>query len=75
MFTTPINLEVQWASQTAIAAVERAGGRIRLAYYDIESVGVATQPIAHFRKGLPIPRRKRPPHSLISFYSNPKNRG
>ncbi|KAI6214025.1 hypothetical protein M3Y94_00220200 [Aphelenchoides besseyi] len=75
IFTTPINLEVQWASQTAIAAVERAGGRIRLAYYDIESVGMLANPRAYFEKGIPVPRRKRPPHSLISFYSNPKNRG
>ncbi|KAI6176319.1 39S ribosomal protein L15, mitochondrial [Aphelenchoides bicaudatus] len=73
--TTPINLEVQWASQTTIAAVERAGGRIRLAYYDRESLAAAVDPKKFFEKGLPIPRRKQPPHSLMSFYLNPKNRG
>lgn len=70
-----MNLEVQWASQTAISTIERAGGRIRLAYYDRESLGAAVNPSAFFEKGQPIPRRKQPPHSLMSFYSNPKNRG
>jgi large subunit ribosomal protein L15 len=68
-------LEVQWASQTTISAVERAGGRIRLAYYDKDSLAAAVNPRAFFEKGQPIPRRKCPPHSLMAFYMNPKNRG
>ncbi|CAD5207042.1 unnamed protein product [Bursaphelenchus okinawaensis] len=74
-FTTPIDIEVQWASQAVIAAIEKAGGRIRLAYYDLQSLQAATDPEAFFLSGTPIPRRKCPPHSLINFYSNPKNRG
>lgn len=36
-----MDLEVQWASQRTIAAVERAGGRIRTAYYDPKSLEAA----------------------------------
>lgn len=34
VFEAKINLEVQWASELVIAAVERAGGVITTAYYD-----------------------------------------
>ncbi|GFY41539.1 39S ribosomal protein L15, mitochondrial [Trichonephila inaurata madagascariensis] len=37
-FTAKINIEVQHAKETAIAAVERNGGVITTAYYDIDSV-------------------------------------
>ena len=33
-----MNIEVQWASEQTIAAVERHGGVITTAYYDIISV-------------------------------------
>jgi len=33
-----VNIEVQWASEQTIAAVERLGGVITTAYYDIISV-------------------------------------
>ncbi|KAF7635316.1 hypothetical protein Mgra_00005284 [Meloidogyne graminicola] len=75
VFSTPINLEVQWASLTAIAAIERAGGRIRTAYYDLESLKAAENPEAWFRAGKPIPRRMHPPHSLYNYYSDPDYRG
>ncbi|CAD5210949.1 unnamed protein product [Bursaphelenchus xylophilus] len=75
VFTTPIDIEVQWASQTVISAIEKVGGRIRLAYYDLESLRAAIDPKAFFESGTPIPRRKQPPHSLMNFYRNPKTRG
>ena len=68
-------MEVQWASLTAIAAIERAGGRIRTAYYDLESLKAAENPEAWFRAGKPIPRRMHPPHSLYAYYSDPDYRG
>ncbi|MFH4977573.1 hypothetical protein AB6A40_004282 [Gnathostoma spinigerum] len=74
-FEAVVNLEVQWASETAIAAVERAGGRIRTAYYDISSLEAVIDPEKWFKSGLPIPRRKAPPESLLSYYTNPRNRG
>ncbi len=39
-----MNVEVQRADLETIAAVERAGGRIRTAYYDLESLRVAVDP-------------------------------
>ena len=39
-FVHKIDIEVQYASQVAIAAIERAGGRVRTAYYDEQSLEV-----------------------------------
>uniref|UniRef100_A0A183CQT2 Large ribosomal subunit protein uL15m n=1 Tax=Globodera pallida TaxID=36090 RepID=A0A183CQT2_GLOPA len=75
VFTTPINLEVQWASCTAIAAIERVGGRIRTAYYDLESLKAIADAEKWFLSGKPIPRRKNPPHSLMHYYTDPDYRG
>jgi large subunit ribosomal protein L15 len=72
---TPINIEVQWASLTAIAAIERAGGRIRTAYFDLEALQAAENPEKWFKSGKPIPRRKCPPHSLMAYYMDPDYRG
>lgn len=58
-----------------IAAIEKAGGKIRTAYYDLESLRAAVNPLKWFKDGNPIPGRKRPPHSLISYYVDPNNRG
>uniref|UniRef100_A0A915Q1A5 Large ribosomal subunit protein uL15m n=1 Tax=Setaria digitata TaxID=48799 RepID=A0A915Q1A5_9BILA len=74
-FSSAVNLEVQWASETAIAAVERAGGRIRLAYYDAAALEAAVDPEKWFLSGKPIPRRKAPPGNLMSLYTDPRHRG
>ena len=47
-----MNLEVQFAPQTVIAAVERAGGNIRTAYYDAFSLRAAVNPEKWFLEGL-----------------------
>ena len=60
-FVTPVNLEVQYASEAAIAAVERIGGTITTRYYDLLSVIAKSNPYAFFEKGLPIPRGRKPP--------------
>ena len=44
-------------SSRTIAAIERAGGNITCAYYDLHSVIALSQPIKFFSKGTPIPRR------------------
>uniref|UniRef100_A0A915ETJ5 Large ribosomal subunit protein uL15m n=1 Tax=Ditylenchus dipsaci TaxID=166011 RepID=A0A915ETJ5_9BILA len=75
IFAAKINLEVQWASMTCIAAVEKAGGRIRTAYYDLESLKAAVDPEKWFSTGQPIPPRKMPPHSVMDYYTNPNYRG
>lgn len=46
-----MNLEVQWASEAAIAAVEKAGGRIRIAYYDAAALEAAVDPEKWFLSG------------------------
>ncbi|CAI4231278.1 unnamed protein product [Auanema sp. JU1783] len=74
-FTHKIDIEVQYASQSAIAAVEKAGGRIRTAYYDVQSLEAAVDPQSWFKKGLPVPPRRAPPTSLLEYYLSPLNRG
>jgi len=75
IFQTPVNIEVQWASEMAIAAIERAGGAITTAYYDPISLEALTNPQKFFAKGEPIPKRRSPPAELIEYYTNPKTRG
>lgn len=74
-FSAKINIEVQWASEQTIAAIERAGGNITCAYYDLHSVIALSQPIKFFSKGTPIPRRLTPPVKLLEFYTGAENRG
>ncbi|GFY70254.1 39S ribosomal protein L15, mitochondrial [Trichonephila inaurata madagascariensis] len=74
-FTAKINIEVQHAKETAIAAVERNGGVITTAYYDIDSVIALVNPQKFFEKSKPIPLRKLPPEDAIPYYTDPKSRG
>jgi len=74
-FTAKVNIEVQWASEQAIMAVERAGGKITTAYYDLHSVLALKNPLQFFETGSPIPRRLPPPASLMEFYTGAANRG
>lgn len=50
-FQTRMNIEVQWASEAVIAAVERNGGTITTAYYDPIALGAACNPMAFFKRG------------------------
>lgn len=75
LFSSQINIEVQYASEQVIAAIERNGGVITTAYYDIGSVIALTDPKKFFAKGEPIPKRLLPPPDCIDYYINPKNRG
>jgi len=74
-FKAKVNLEVQWANEQAIAAVERNGGVITTAYFDILSVKALHNPKDWFAKGQPVPRRLTPPQDCIGFYSSAENRG
>ncbi|KAK7789728.1 hypothetical protein R5R35_007295 [Gryllus longicercus] len=75
LFQAKINIEVQWASEQVIAAVERNGGVITTAYYDPQSLWAAVNPRRFFMKGVPIPKRMIPPQDAIDYYTNPANRG
>lgn len=74
-FTHRIDIEVQYASGSAISAIEKAGGRIRVAYYDSSSLQAAMDPRTWFKSGKPVPTRKAPPPSLLEYYSDASNRG
>nr|ACO12844.1 39S ribosomal protein L15, mitochondrial precursor [Lepeophtheirus salmonis]ADD24451.1 39S ribosomal protein L15, mitochondrial [Lepeophtheirus salmonis] len=74
-FDAKVNIEVQHASEEVIAAVERLGGTITTAYYDIFSVKALVHPTKFFQSGKPIPRRMFPPADAIQYYKDPKNRG
>lgn len=74
-FSAKVNLEVQWTTPNVIAAVERNGGTITLAYFDPHSLQAMCDTVTFFKRGIPIPRRSLPPENCLDFYSNPKMRG
>lgn len=74
-FCSRVNIEVQYAKEPVIAAIERNGGRITTAYFDILSVNALADPYKFFDKGEPIPKRLLPPPNAIEYYTDPKNRG
>ena len=53
-FAARVNLEVQWASEQTIAAVERNGGVITAAYFDIFCVNALSDPKRYFSLGHPV---------------------
>lgn len=74
-FYACINIEVQYVREPVIAAIERNGGRITSAYFDIKSVSALADPYKFFKSGEPIPKRLLPPPNAIDYYTDPKNRG
>ena len=60
-FEARVNIEVQYASEQAIAAVERNGGNITTAYFDLNSVIALSNPLLWFSQGKAVPRRLHPP--------------
>lgn len=66
---------MQWANEQSIAAVERNGGVVTTAYYDLDSVVALTDAEKWFRSGKAVPRRLTPPSDCVGYYSDPKNRG
>lgn len=74
-FKSKINIEVQYATELVIATIEKHGGIIRTAYYDMQSLWAMRDTKKFFEKGVPIPRRMLPPQDAVAYYSDPKNRG
>ncbi|XP_026757079.1 39S ribosomal protein L15, mitochondrial [Galleria mellonella] len=74
-FAAKLNIEVQWATEPVIAAIERNGGTITTAYYDPHSLFLLKNPKKFFETGQAIPRRMIPPPDVIEYYSKPENRG
>lgn len=50
-FQATVNIEVQHASEHVIAAIERNGGVITTAYFDIKSCLALSNPLKFFQKG------------------------
>ncbi|XP_049870279.1 39S ribosomal protein L15, mitochondrial [Pectinophora gossypiella] len=75
IFAAKINIEVQWASEQVIAAIERNGGVITTAYYDPHSLFLLKNPKKFFESGQAIPRRMIPPSDCIEYYTSAQNRG
>lgn len=75
LFTAKINIEVQWASEQVIAAVEKNGGVITTAFYDMHSLQTMVNTEKFFQRGTPIPRRMIPPEDAMEYYTSPENRG
>ncbi|KAE8598774.1 hypothetical protein XENTR_v10016933 [Xenopus tropicalis] len=75
IFSAKINIEVQWASQLAIAAVEKNGGVITTGFYDPRSLEVLCKPVPFFMRGQPIPKRMLPPEDLVKYYTDGETRG
>lgn len=75
LFRGKINIEVQYASDEAIAAIEKNGGHIRTAYYDMRSLQAMINPQKWFEKGVPIPKRMVPPLDAMEYYSSAERRG
>ncbi|XP_037550426.1 39S ribosomal protein L15, mitochondrial [Nematolebias whitei] len=75
IFAAKINIEVQRASEGAIAAIERNGGVITTSFYDPISLGILIKPIAFFMRGQPIPKRMLPGENMVPYYVSAENRG
>ncbi len=75
IFDAKVNIEVQYASELTIAAVEKNGGTILTKFYDISCVEAMVDPAAWFNRGRPIPRCKLPPEDAVEYYTEARNRG
>ncbi|XP_052249776.1 LOW QUALITY PROTEIN: 39S ribosomal protein L15, mitochondrial-like, partial [Dreissena polymorpha] len=75
IFTARVNIEVQWAEESTIAAIERNGGIITTRFYDFPSLQAIVDPEWFFKKGAPIPRCSLPPKDALEYYTNPEKRG
>ncbi|KAJ1019125.1 hypothetical protein NDA18_006274 [Ustilago nuda] len=71
---TPVNLIVSRASQTAISAIETAGGSVECRYYTPLSLRALVKPHKFAGKILPRPADPIAKKDLI-WYSSPRNRG
>ena len=67
-FASKVNIEVQWASEQTIAAVERHGGVITTAYYDIISVTALCDAEKWFKSKLIYVSKFPKPRVILQFH-------
>ncbi|KAL4236420.1 YmL15 [Mactra antiquata] len=75
IFQSKVCIEVQWASEATIAAIERNGGMITTRYYNTECLEAICDTLGFFARGIPIPRCPLPPRDAFEYYTNPDSRG
>ncbi|XP_043480124.1 39S ribosomal protein L15, mitochondrial [Leptopilina heterotoma] len=75
IFSAKINIEVQWATEHVIAAIERNGGVITTSFYDQHSLQCMINAEKFFKRGEAIPRRLLPPTDCLEYYSSAATRG
>ncbi|XP_068090873.1 large ribosomal subunit protein uL15m [Hyperolius riggenbachi] len=75
LFCAKVNIEVQWASELAVAAIEKNGGVITTGFYDPRSLEILCKPVPFFMRGKPIPKRMLPPEDLVKYYTSAEKRG
>ncbi|XP_056155164.1 39S ribosomal protein L15, mitochondrial [Lampris incognitus] len=75
IFAAKINIEVQRATEGAIAAIERNGGTITTSYYDPISLAIVIKPVPFFLQGKPIPKKMLPGEDMVPYYVDAANRG
>ncbi|XP_048867077.1 39S ribosomal protein L15, mitochondrial [Brienomyrus brachyistius] len=75
IFSAKINIEVQRATEGAVAAVERNGGVITTGFYDFRSLTILCKPVPFFQSGQPIPKRMLPGEDMVRYYTSAENRG
>ena len=72
-FTAKVDIEVSKASQSAIAAVERQGGKVVTAYYNELGLRVLLRPEKYDERLKP--RRALPSKKDMPYYLSERNRG
>lgn len=75
IFAAKINIEVQRATEGAIAAIERNGGIITTSFYDPISLDILIKPVPFFMRGQPIPKRLLPGEDMVPYYTAAEHRG
>lgn len=75
IFAAKINIEVQRATEGAIAAIERNGGVITTSFYDALSLDILIKPVPFFMRGKPIPKRMLPGEDMVRYYTAAEHRG
>ncbi|KAL4635239.1 39S ribosomal protein L15, mitochondrial [Arapaima gigas] len=75
IFAAKINIEVQMATEAAIAAIEKNGGVITTSFYDPRSLTILCKPVPFFMTGQPIPKRMLPGEDMVKYYTDSRNRG
>ncbi|OWK05881.1 hypothetical protein Celaphus_00012609 [Cervus elaphus hippelaphus] len=74
-FKAKVNIEVQLASELAIAAIEKNGSVVTTTFYDPRSLEILCKPIPFFLRGQPIPKRRLPSEALVPYNTDARNRG